>query len=813
MQSRLIFILIFLTTSHIILCQRVTVSGYISDATSGERMVSATVYEKNTFAGTTSNSYGFYSLHLQKGKNEVVASFIGYQPVEFVLNLSSDTVVNFLLEPLPREIGEVTVTADRRSKVESSQMSMIDIPVVNFARLPVILGEADVLKIIQLLPGVQSGTEGTTGIYVRGGGPDQNLFLLDGVPVYNANHLFGFMSVFNPEAVKSVQLYTGGFPARYGERLSSVVDIRMKEGNEKEIKGNLSVGLISSRLSIEGPVIKDRTSFIISGRRTYADLLARPLIAWNNRRNNPDYRTTGGYNFYDLNIKVNHKFSDKSRLYLSTYSGSDKAFFKEKRDYSYIIDGKRITVSERDKSGLGWGNIINALRWNYLINNKMFANLTATYSRYRFDVRSESVRKLSGSSKSHGDYFRYYSGIDDIAIKADFDYYPSPSHSVRFGTAYTRHKFSPGVSRYKFNTGYFDASVDTTFSDVMIFAGEGIAYAEDNVDISSQIKLNAGLRFSMFSVQDTSYYSLQPRLSLRYLVSDNLSFKASYSRMAQYVHLLTTSAISLPTDLWLPVTRRFHPPVADQLAVGSFLRLAGRIDVSLEIFWKTMDNLIEYKEGASFSGISDGWENKVEKGRGRAYGAELLIEKKWGSTTGWIGYTLARTDRQFENINFGRVFPAKYDRRHDVSLAITHRFNEKIDMGVVWVYGTGNAATLGVMKYPVFDVLNPWYSADYYVDNDLTDYPSRNNYRTPAYHRLDLGINFSKEKKHGIRIWNISIYNAYNHHNPFFVFWGTELHTEPDPANPGQYVIYQESVLKKISLFPIMPSLSYTFKF
>ena len=787
--------------------QRATVSGFIKDAKSGERMIDATVYEKASFAGTTSNNYGFYSLPLSPGKAEIIVSYVGYDPISITINLTRDTVMNFSLGMSAREIDAVTVTASgRQSKIESSQMSMIDIPVDRFIKLPVMFGEADVLKVIQLLPGVQSGTEGATGIYVRGGGPDQNLFLLDGVPVYNASHLFGFLSVFNPDAVKSVQLYKGGFPARYGERLSSVVDIRMKEGNEKELHGNFSIGLISSKLSLEGPIIKDKTSFIISARRTYADVLAQPLIA---SQNDANYHSSGGYYFYDLNAKINHKFSERSRLYLSSYLGKDRAYLKDRdsyvNDWEYG-DGHRIENSS--KFGMGWGNIITSLRWNYLLSNKLFSNTTLTYSKYNFDITSESVTKDITAGEKSVDYFRYFSGIEDIGAKIDFEYFPSATHSIKFGTGYTFHHFKPGVTTYRFNSLDDTYGIDTTFGDVRINANELILYGEDNFDISPRLKMNAGARFSLFNVQGTNYFSFQPRVSLRFMATDNLSIKVSYSKMAQFVHLLTTSAISLPTDLWLPVTRRFEPPISHQVALGSSFRLPWKLDMTVETFYKTMDNLIEYKEGASFGGTGSGWESKVEKGRGWAYGAEFMIEKTVGKTTGWIGYTVSRTERQFENLNFGRSFPAKYDRRHDVSVALTHKFSERVDIGLVWVYGTGNAATLGIMEYPSPDFLNVNYN-----NSQVTEFTSRNNYRTPSYHRLDLGLNMHKQKKNGIRTWNFSIYNAYNRRNPFFIFWDSEYYFEPDPAYPGGFLRYKKPVLKKVSLFPIIPSVSYSFNF
>jgi len=805
MRVRQFIFLILLIAAGPAAAQKATISGFITDAKSGERMIDATVYEKASFAGTTSNNYGFFSLPLTLGKAEIIVSYVGYDPINITITLTRDTVMNFSLEMSSREIDAVTVTASgKQSKIESSQMSMIDIPIEKFIKLPVMFGEADVLKVIQLLPGVQSGTEGATGIYVRGGGPDQNLFLLDGVPVYNASHLFGFLSVFNPDAVKSVQLYKGGFPARYGERLSSVVDIRMKEGNEKELHGNFAIGLIASKLSIEGPIIKDRTSFIISARRTYVDVLAAPLIA---SQNDADYHSSGGYYFYDLNAKINHKFSDRSRLYLSSYLGKDRAYMKDKIT-SEPWGGNSHSYEYTDKFGMGWGNIITALRWNYLISNKLFSNTTLTYSKYNFDVTSESGDKDLTTGEKSVDYFRYFSGIEDVGAKIDFEYFPTASHSIKFGTGYTFHHFKPGVTTYRYNSLDDNYGIDTTFGDVRIYANEFILYAEDNFDITPRLKMNAGVRFSLFNVQATNYFSLQPRVSLRFMATDNLSFKASYSKMAQFVHLLTTSAISLPTDLWLPVTRRFEPPISHQVALGSSFRLPWKLEMTIEAFYKTMDNLIEYKEGASFGGTGSGWESKVEKGRGWAYGAEFMLERTIGKTTGWIGYTISRTERQFENLNYGRVFPAKYDRRHDISLAMTHKFNERRDIGLVWVYGTGNAATLGIMEYPSPD----FFPTDYY-NSPVTEFSGRNNYRTPSYHRLDLGFNMHKQKKNGIRTWNFSIYNAYNRKNPFFIFWDSEDYFEPDPVNPGGYLHYSKPVLKKVSLFPIIPSVSYSFNF
>jgi len=793
--------LLFLSITSQLTAQKHIISGYVTDKMSGERLVGANIYNRKDFLGSVTNNYGFYSLSHQEGQIELVVSYLGYSPVTATLILLRDTVISFEMELLSSEIREVTVVGTQRSNVENTQMSMMDLPIVKIKSLPVLLGESDVLKIIQLLPGVQSGTEGSTGIYVRGGGPDQNLFLLDGVPVYNVNHLFGFLSVFNPDAIQTVQLYKGGFPARFGERLSSVVDIRMKEGNLKEYHGDFSIGLVASKLSFEGPIIKDKTSFIISARRTYADILMQPFIAIANNTQNE--KIAGGYYFYDLNGKINHKFNDRSRLYLSAYAGSDETYLRDKSttDDSYNYGDK---FEYRDKFGMGWGNIIAALRWNYLLTNQLFSNTTLTYSKYIFDVSSESKTINVSKDLTSMDYFRYFSGISDITAKVDFDYYPGAHHAVKFGTSYTHHNFKPGVTRFKFDYEEEAVRIDTTFGDEKIFANELVAYLEDNFDITSWLKVNAGLHYALFNVQNTNYLSFQPRISMRIMAGKNLSFKASYSKMAQFVHLLTTSAISLPTDLWLPVTRKFEPPVSHQVAVGTSVRLPEDLDFTFEAFYKTMDHLIEYKEGASFGSSGSGWESKVEKGKGWSYGAEFMLEKTLGKTTGWIGYTLSWTERQFENLNFGRVFPAKYDRRHDVSIVITHTFNDRIDMGATWVYGTGTAATLGIMKYPSMYSLG--YSMDYY-SQDITEYESRNNYRTPSYHRLDLGINFHKKKTHGIRTWNISVYNAYNRKNPFFIAWDTK-HYYTDTG-----VYYGKPVLKQYSIFPIIPSISYSFKF
>ena len=787
--------------------QKATLSGFVYDIESGERLINANVFEKETYQGTTSNTYGFYSLTLPQGIKNITFSFIGYNTLTLPINLQKDSTLNIGLQLKQDEtIEEVTVYGNSVQKIESSQMSMVEVPITKLEKLPAILGEPDVLKVIQLLPGVQSGTEGTSGIYVRGGGPDQNLFMLDGVPVYNASHLLGFFSVFNPGAVKTVKLYKGGFPARFGGRLSSVVDIRMKEGNMKKIKGEASLGLISSRFTLEGPIFKDKTSFVFSGRRTYVDLLAKPIVALANKLVNDNQKVSAGYYFYDMNAKINHIFSEKSRLYLSAYMGKDIAYTNT--EY-YFVDN-HIRFDQLDKMSLNWGNITSALRWNYVFNSKLFRNTTVTYSNYKFDISTLFEVTNTRDKFVKEDFFNYYSGIEDISAKIDFDYYPDPNHSLKFGADAIRHQFKPGVNHIKFEdqadtTG---TKIDTIYGNDNIAANEVNLFIEDNFNIGSRLKVNMGLHYSLFNVQQKTYHSLQPRLSARFKANDKFSIKGSYSKMTQNIHLLTTSTISLPADLWLPTTKRVKPQMSQQVALGTFFNIGQVFDLSVEGYYKWMDNLLEYKEGASFAGTTMGWEDKVELGKGWSYGVEFLLEKQVGKTTGWIGYTLAWANRQFENLNFGEIFPAKYDRRHDLSFVLTHKFSDKFDIGLTWVYGTGNSVTLGVQEYPKASYPNDF---GYYYGNTIDYYESRNNYKMPAYHRLDLGMNFHREMKFGIRTINVSFYNAYSRQNPFYLYWGHDYVNGYDEN--GHYFEDSTPALKQMSLFPLIPSVSYTYKF
>lgn len=762
-----------------------TISGHITDLRSGEALLGATVYELRSGKGTVSNPYGFYSLTLPADSVVLRFSYVGYQTLELRLKLGGQVTQQVKLEP-SLELREVEVVGRRTGdEVESTRMGTVEVPMEMVRSLPVLLGERDVLKTIQLLPGVQSGNEGGAGLYVRGGGPDQNLILLDGVPVYNANHLFGFFSVFNTDAIRSVTLTKGGFPAEYGGRLSSVIDLRMKEGDNQKLHGEGGIGLIASRFTLEGPIKKDTTSFMISARRTYLDLLARPLI-----RSASGGNSVGGYYFYDLNTKINHRFSERSRLFLSGYFGRDKFFVRDRYEWNNGGDA----YEDRNEVGLDWGNAIGALRWNYVFNPRLFSNTTLTYSNYRFTVFNEyeNIRTVNGDRRTNTNSISYRSGIEDWSVRTDLAYTPVPEHYIKFGGGLILHKFTPGVSRAKEDSE--EQRSDSTYGSPPTYAQEFFGYVQDEFTLGDRVKVNAGLHGSGFLVKNKTYLSLQPRISGRYLINERSSVKASYANMAQFLHLLTNAGIGLPTDLWVPPTDRIAPQFADQVAAGYTRSLTDAYVLTFEVYHKQMRNLIEYKDGATFLATGTDWQNNVAVGNGRSTGAEILLEKKTGKTTGWFGYTLSWTDRQFDELNQGRVFPYRYDRRHDVSLAVTHRFNERLDVGLVWVYGTGNAVTLPLERYETLPQLNLFGQV-----SEIEHIAERNNYRMPAYHRLDLGVNMHKKKKWGERTWNLGFYNAYSRQNPFFLYFSF------DTAGRQR--------LTQISIFPIIPSATYSFKF
>ncbi len=791
--------------------QKYTISGFVNDSESGESLIGVNVIIKEKIVGTTSNTYGFYSLTLEEGIYEISFTYIGFETFKKNINLDKNILLNTDLMKSSTDIGEVTIVAEE-TVVERTQTSVVEVPVQQIKNIPAFLGEVDVLKAIQLLPGVQSGGEGTSGFYVRGGGPDQNLILLDGVPVYNASHLFGFFSVFNADAIKNVRLTKGGFPARFGGRLSSVLEIDMKEGNMKTIEGEGSIGLISSKLTLQAPINKDKTSFIFSGRRTYIDLLAQPFIRRANGGN------PAGYYFYDLNTKLNHKLSKKDRFYISAYLGKDRFYLSEGDEYSSLIDNANYKSTSRNDYGLDWGNVTSSLRWNHLFSNKLFANTTLTYSKYQFNTifdsySSELTQYTTGTDTTN---FKYFSGVKDFGAKFDFDYLPDPSHYIKFGLNYTRHNFYPGslllyLSSYERDSlgiENFQVPFDTTFNfSESLKSNDAFFYVEDDIKVNDQFKVNLGIHIGYFNTNNKTYYSFQPRFSSRYLVNKDWSVKISYAEMQQNIHLLTGSGAGLPTDIWVPSTDSVPPQYSKQVAFAANKNFFnGLIEVSVEGYYKSMTDLITLKPGAEIIGFDD-WKNKVDtNGIGRSYGAELFIQKKKGKITGWIGYTLSFSERKFEEVNFGKWYPYKFDRRHDFSLVMSHEFSDNFDIGITWVYGTGNNMTFLDSRYPSVNINGNINGIDEGSVGEIEYYPSRNNLRLPAYHRLDIGLNFHKKKNWGERTISFGAYNIYNRKNPFFLSVNDKIEVENGVPTSNR-------VVQQTSLFPIIPSISYKFKF
>ncbi|MDQ3395698.1 MAG: TonB-dependent receptor, partial [Bacteroidota bacterium] len=666
-------LLLLLGSSSVLYSQnKFTISGYVREQGSSESLIGVNVYQPQIKSGTTTNNYGFYSITLPATDTVLlIYSYVGFKTEVRKVLLQQNIELNIDLTP-DGMLKEVEVVAGRYEKIsEVPQMSVIEVPISQIKNIPALLGEKDVLKVLQLMPGVQSGSEGNSGLYVRGGGPDQNLIILDDAVVYNAYHLFGFFSLFNGDALKSVELTKGGFPSRFGGRLSSVIEMNMKDGHKEDYHGEGGIGLISSRLMVEGPILKNKSSFLVSGRRTYIDALARPFM--------PD-DAKGGYYFYDLNAKVNYDFGRKDRIYLSGYFGQDRFFAKDKYDGNSF------------KAGFDWGNATGTFRWNHLFNSQLFSNTSLIFSQYRFNINIEE--KSRDGSRFNLDY---YSGIRDLSIKYDLDYLPNPQHSIKAGLISTFHRFSPSAVVLK------DTEANEFINEVdNIDVVESGVYVEDTYRPIPQLRINGGIRLSYFQTETKSYIRPEPRITTSYQLRDDLSIKASYAKMNQYVHLLSNTGIGLPTDLWVPTTPRVAPQESEQVALGIAKDIMERnLTLTVEGYYKKSNNIIGYKEGASFLLIEDpesaekiNWEDNITPGQGWSYGAEVLLQRKIGKFSGWIGYTLSWTQLQFDSLNFGEKFYARYDRRHDISMVGIYEPTPKITLSGTWVYGTGNAVTL-----------------------------------------------------------------------------------------------------------------------
>lgn len=785
MKGTLLSVFLFLFTHQLSAQDKFTISGYVKDALSGETLIGATIAVNGSGRAVLANQYGFYSITLPAGEYELYVSFVGYEVLGKSIKLDADTRTDLLLTPRNAAANEVVVTARKRdNNLKDAQMGKISLSMNQVKSLPVLFGEVDILKTIQLLPGVRNAGEGNAGFYVRGGGPDQNLIMLDDAVVYNTGHLFGFFSIFNSDAIKNTSLIKGGMPPQYGGRLSSVLDVAMKDGNMNEWEARGGVGLIASRISVEGPIQKDKASFMLSARRTYIDALIKPFIS----KSSSFYGS--GYYFYDLNTKLNYTFSDKDRLYLSGYFGRDVFTFRN-RERAFNAD-------------IPWGNSTATIRWNHVFNPKLFSNTTVVYNDYKFSfgaAQQDFELKLS-------------SGIRDVTTKADFDYFVSPKHKLKFGGLWTYHTFVPNVLSGSQGETTFNPNNSNTK-----YAHETGLYIQDDWSVSDKLKLNAGLRWSGFAQTgpyktfttdadgnklDSTVYNrgervkmyqgIEPRLTVRYTLNAQSSLKFAVNRNQQFIHLVSNAGSTLPTDLWVPSTLRVKPQLSWQYAAGYFRNFSENTwETSVEVYFKDMQNQIEYREGYTPS-LKDP-EEEFTFGKGWSYGAEFYVNKAKGRLTGWVGYTLSWTWRKFPGLNDGLKFPAKYDRRHDLSVVGIYELSKKWKLSSVFVYGTGNATTLPERFYLVEGVLTQEYS-------------KVNAYRLPAYHRLDLAATYSPAPRRPERRfrneWVFSIYNVYSRLNPYFIYFD-----QTGSAYDGTLEV--ESL--QVSLFPILPSVTWNFRF
>ncbi len=752
----------------------VTISGFIRDAKTGETLTGAIVYPKEMpTIGITSNSYGYFSLTLPVGKYSLIVQFLGYKTKIISLNLKENTKISFDMEEESIALKEITITGEKNNNnvVQSELISKIDVKEIQ--NIPVILGEKDILKTIQLLPGVTPAGEGNAGFYVRGGGVDQNLILLDEAPVYNPSHLLGFFSTFNSDAIKDITLYKGGFPAEYGGRLSSVVDIKMNDGNNKEYHVSGGIGLIASRLSVEGPIVKNKGSFMIAARRTYADLFLKLLS-----RNGPDsIASKSTLYFYDLNMKANYQLTEKDRLYFSCYLGRD----------NFNLGG---TV------GLNWGNVTATARWNHIINDKLFSNTSLIYSKYSYNFNV-----AVGNNTMH-----VLSEVQDWNLKEDLNYYLNSNNTIKFGFDAIYHTFVP--SKVDSTVIFHVRSVDNRY------ALENALYISNDQTISPHLKATYGLRYSLFSsigpgtvytynqvadVVDSAIYpkgkiyntygGLEPRLLMNYIINDSSSVKISYARTRQYIHLLSNTTSSTPFDLWVPSNINIKPEIADQYTLGYFRNFSNNMyETSLEVYYKTLQNQIDYRNGANLI-LNNKVESQLVFGKGWGYGVEFLIRKKYGKLTGWISYTLSKAKRQFPDINGGNIFLAKQDRPNNIAIVGMYELNPKLTFSATWIFISGNPVTFPSGRYAIDGNIVPYYT-------------ERNGYRMPDYHRLDIGLTWQRKKTASFESnWNFSIYNVYARANAY------AINFQQDPNDPTKMQAVQ------LSLFRFVPAITYNFKF
>lgn len=754
--------------------KNITISGTMKDAESGETLIGAYIDLPGLQTGASTNQYGFYTLSIAPTDTvTIVFSYLGYQSIEKTITAKTDTKLNITLSPSGKDLQEVVIQAESyKDRINSTQMSVEKINVADAKLLPALFGEVDIIKTIQLKPGIQAGSEGSSGLFVRGGNLDQNLIILDEALVYNANHLFGFFSTFNSDALKDVQVYKGGFPAEYGGRLSSVIDVKLREGNNQKFKATGGIGLITSRLTLEGPIIKNKASFMISARRTYIDLITNQINKANEKTE--DYNPIPAYNFYDLNAKVNYQISDKDHLYLSGYFGRD--VFKFNSDnFNFLFD---------------WGNSTGTARWNHIFGPSLFANTTFTYSNYQYNIKNS----VTGFDFSLG------SQIEDVNLKTDMTWRINNANNLKFGVNGTYHEFTVGRLKAGSDNGSISFQSGQTF-----FGTEYGAYVSEEYEPNNKFKLTTGLRLSGFYSGKNNYFRPEPRISAKYSLTERLSVKGSYARMVQYVHLVSNSGISLPTDVWYPSTKIVKPEISDQIATGLSYLLGKGFLVTNEYYYKHYNNLVDFVDFARLFANND-LEQEFTFGKGYGYGTELSIEKNEGKLTGWIGYTLAWVKRGEFSFMDGRYFSPRYDRRHNLTVVGVYKINKRFNFTWAFIFGNGDKGWLPQGRFFMQDV------GGAPITPIVPVYGERNTFQMPDYHRLDLGFVVNFFHKWGSSDLTLSIYNVYNRRNAYMIYLAG-VDSKGDEITGGGSEVPVKVVAKQVSLFPILPALTWNFKF
>ena len=786
---------------------RHTIRGYLVDADSGEPLIGANIYTPKLGKGTSTNAYGFYSITLDEGFYELNFSYLGYRSQSKRIALDGNRSMNIELVPsltLPDVI--VTANLDTGQNAITPPISTNDFNTEEMDAMPSLGGEADLLRTSYSLPGVQTGADGFGGMAVRGGNVDQNLYLIDGVPVYNATHLLGIYSVFNSSSIRSAKLIKGGFPARYGGRVSSVLDVRTKEGNLNYFSAEGDLGLTSGKFSLEGPIVRGKSSYFVSARRSFIDVYSRPISSFIRERNN--IFGTLAYFFYDVNAKVHSSLGKRDKVYLSFYNGGDDYF--DQIQVNQELGDTTLTQTTRQQDY--WGNVIGSLRWNHLFGDKLFMNTTATFSSYYFQSRilisNEQFIDPVGITNQGLILYEYQSNNRDWAGKIDFDYVPNPDHYLRFGVNVTGHRFQPGAVLFDELVtidSMLQDSVDFLLNKSPLYSTEYDAYVEDEWQINELLRIQMGLRGSVLDVQNTQRFYLQPRFTLQLAATKNLDLQLSVGKSVQALHLLSNSGIGRPRDLWVSSTDRIEPIESWQMVAGAHWRTTPKTSLRLEGYYKKMDNLITFLEGSLAQIDGTNWQNKVAVGQGWSYGMECHLKKHKGATTGWLSYTLAFTDRQFPDVNLGERFPFRFDRRHNISLQLAHTFNDRWSASGSFTFHSGNPTTLprSYYEYNQLNLIYANFPPQFPFVIQVSDNGKRNDERLPAIHRLDLSGHYSWPSSWGDHRVTFGFYNAYNQHNPIYYFIAVR------PNDLGEL----ESSFRSLSLVPVLPALRYRLRF